>query len=127
MRGVPSDATALAMCKEQKLPVLVFDFKKSGNIRGVIEGKSIGEPGRTETLRVTPDPAAAIVPGPSDVPLPVRDSAPPSRPRGSWQYGRRQGRAVCSSCREIVRPGAWVTAAPGFGGTVRHVRCGGRR
>jgi uridylate kinase len=36
------DATALAMCKEQKLPVLVFDFKKSGNIRGVIEGKSIG-------------------------------------------------------------------------------------
>jgi uridylate kinase len=30
------------MCKEQKLPVLVFDFKKSGNIRGVIEGKSIG-------------------------------------------------------------------------------------
>jgi uridylate kinase len=36
------DATALAMCKEQKLPVLVFDFKKSGNIRAVVEGKSIG-------------------------------------------------------------------------------------
>lgn len=36
------DATALAMCKEQKLPVLVFDFKKPGNIRAVVEGKSIG-------------------------------------------------------------------------------------
>ncbi|MBX3351519.1 MAG: UMP kinase [Phycisphaeraceae bacterium] len=36
------DATALAMCKEQKLPVLVFDFKKKGNIRRVVEGESIG-------------------------------------------------------------------------------------
>lgn len=36
------DATALAMCKEQKIPVLVFDFKKKGNIRRVVEGESIG-------------------------------------------------------------------------------------
>ena len=36
------DMTALAMCQEQRIPVLVFDFKKPGNIRGVIEGKPIG-------------------------------------------------------------------------------------
>lgn len=36
------DMTALAMCQEQNLPVLVFDFKKKGNIRRVIEGEDIG-------------------------------------------------------------------------------------
>ena len=36
------DMTALAMCQEQNLPVLVFDFKKAGNIRRVIEGADIG-------------------------------------------------------------------------------------
>ncbi len=36
------DMTALTMCQEQKIPVLVFDFKRRGNIRGVIEGKEIG-------------------------------------------------------------------------------------
>ncbi len=32
------DMTALAMCQERKIPVLVFDFKKKGNIRRVIQG-----------------------------------------------------------------------------------------
>ncbi len=36
------DQTALAMCQEQKLPVIVFDFKKPGNIRRVIAGEDIG-------------------------------------------------------------------------------------
>jgi len=36
------DMTALAMCQERKIPVLVFDFKIPGNIRGVIEGEPIG-------------------------------------------------------------------------------------
>ncbi len=36
------DMTALAMCQERAIPVLVFDFKKPGNIRAVIEGKPIG-------------------------------------------------------------------------------------
>lgn len=44
------DMTALAMCQEQNIPVLVFDFKNPGNIRRVIEGDPIG------TL-VTRDPA----------------------------------------------------------------------
>ena len=33
------DLTALAMCEERGLPVLVFDFWEPGNIRRVIEGK----------------------------------------------------------------------------------------
>lgn len=36
------DMTALAMCQERDIPVLVFDFKISGNIRRVIEGEEIG-------------------------------------------------------------------------------------
>ena len=36
------DMTALAMCQEQNIPVLVFDFKQPGNIRRVIEGDPIG-------------------------------------------------------------------------------------
>ncbi len=36
------DMTALAMCQEQNIPVLVFDFKLQGNIRRVIEGDPIG-------------------------------------------------------------------------------------
>jgi uridylate kinase len=36
------DLTALAMCQERKLPVVVFDFKRAGNIRRVIEGDHVG-------------------------------------------------------------------------------------
>ena len=36
------DMTALTMCQEQGIPVLVFDFKNLGNIRKVIEGEEIG-------------------------------------------------------------------------------------
>jgi len=36
------DQTALTMCEERRIPVLVFDFKVKGNIRRVIEGDPIG-------------------------------------------------------------------------------------
>jgi len=36
------DMTALAMCQEHKIPVLVFDFKHKGNIRAVMQGKALG-------------------------------------------------------------------------------------
>lgn len=36
------DMTALAMCSEQKIPVIVFDFKKPGNITRVVRGERIG-------------------------------------------------------------------------------------
>lgn len=36
------DMTALAMCMENKLPVIVFDFKKAGNIKRVVEGEQVG-------------------------------------------------------------------------------------
>jgi uridylate kinase len=36
------DMTALAMCQEQDLPVVVFDFQKPGNIAAVIRGENIG-------------------------------------------------------------------------------------
>jgi len=36
------DLTALAMCMENHLPVIVFDFKVHGNIRRVVEGESLG-------------------------------------------------------------------------------------
>ena len=36
------DQTALAMCMEQELPVIVFDFMTEGNIRRVVEGETVG-------------------------------------------------------------------------------------
>jgi uridylate kinase len=36
------DLTALTMCMEQRLPVLVFEFKQPGNIRRVVSGEQIG-------------------------------------------------------------------------------------
>ena len=36
------DLTALTMCQERRLPVVVFDFKKPGNIRRVIGGENVG-------------------------------------------------------------------------------------
>ncbi|TVQ53288.1 MAG: UMP kinase [Phycisphaerales bacterium] len=36
------DLTALSMCMERNLPVIVFDFKKKGNIRRVVTGERVG-------------------------------------------------------------------------------------
>ena len=36
------DMTALAMCGENQIPVLIFDFKKRGNIQAVVRGERIG-------------------------------------------------------------------------------------
>jgi len=36
------DMTALAMCMENKLPVVVFNFKEHGNIRRVVAGEELG-------------------------------------------------------------------------------------
>lgn len=36
------DQAAIALCRENKLPIIVFDMKVPGNIRGVIAGESIG-------------------------------------------------------------------------------------
>jgi uridylate kinase len=36
------DLTAITMCKEHDLPILVFNFKKEGNIERAIEGEPIG-------------------------------------------------------------------------------------
>lgn len=36
------DLTALTMCMEHDMPIVVFDFKKPGNIRRVVSGEQIG-------------------------------------------------------------------------------------
>jgi uridylate kinase len=36
------DLTALSMCRERNIPLRVFDFKKPGNIRRVVQGEPIG-------------------------------------------------------------------------------------
>jgi len=36
------DMTAIAMCSEHKLPVVVFDFKQHGNIARAVRGEQIG-------------------------------------------------------------------------------------
>jgi uridylate kinase len=36
------DATAISLCMENELPILVFDFGQSGNIRRAVAGEPIG-------------------------------------------------------------------------------------
>lgn len=36
------DSTAIALCKENKLPIVVFSFLEKGNLKKVVMGKSIG-------------------------------------------------------------------------------------
>ena len=36
------DSTAVSLCRENNLPIIVFDLTMSGNIKGVIMGKKIG-------------------------------------------------------------------------------------
>lgn len=36
------DSTAIALCRENNLPIIVFDISKPGNIKGVIMGAKIG-------------------------------------------------------------------------------------
>ena len=36
------DATAIALCREHNVPILVFNFKHDGNIVQAVTGKSIG-------------------------------------------------------------------------------------
>ena len=36
------DLTAFTLCKENRLPVIVFDVHKAGNLRAIIEGKTVG-------------------------------------------------------------------------------------
>ncbi|HSJ50395.1 MAG TPA: UMP kinase [Actinomycetota bacterium] len=36
------DATAISLCMENKLPIIVFDFREPGNIRRAVSGERIG-------------------------------------------------------------------------------------
>ncbi len=36
------DATAFSLCRENRIPIVVFDFFQDGNIRAVMEGQSLG-------------------------------------------------------------------------------------
>ncbi|OFW78490.1 MAG: UMP kinase [Actinobacteria bacterium RBG_19FT_COMBO_70_19] len=36
------DATAISLCMENKLPIIVFDFRQTGNIRRAVSGEPIG-------------------------------------------------------------------------------------
>jgi uridylate kinase len=36
------DMTAFALCQENRLPIIVFDMNRHGNLLKVIEGEEIG-------------------------------------------------------------------------------------
>jgi uridylate kinase len=36
------DSTAISMCMDNRLPIIVFNLRKAGNIRGVVLGESVG-------------------------------------------------------------------------------------
>ena len=47
------DMAAISLCREAKMPILVFNFKREGNIERAIAGHVIG------TLVASPPPEAA--------------------------------------------------------------------
>jgi uridylate kinase len=36
------DATAIAFCRDHKIPIVVFDMSKPGSLRGILEGERVG-------------------------------------------------------------------------------------
>jgi uridylate kinase len=36
------DATAISLCRENGLPIIVFDFRMEGNIKRALQGEPIG-------------------------------------------------------------------------------------
>ena len=36
------DATAVSLCMDNRLPIIVFDFRSAGNIRRAVAGEPIG-------------------------------------------------------------------------------------
>ncbi|MCH8891432.1 MAG: UMP kinase, partial [Myxococcales bacterium] len=36
------DQTALALCRENRMPVVVFDMEEAGNLRKLAAGKAVG-------------------------------------------------------------------------------------
>ena len=36
------DATAISLCMDNKMPIVVFDLNKDGNIKRVVNGETVG-------------------------------------------------------------------------------------
>ena len=36
------DATAVTMCRDNHIPIVVFDLMERGNVRSILEGRQIG-------------------------------------------------------------------------------------
>jgi uridylate kinase len=36
------DGTAVALCKDNDLPIIVYDLKQKGNLRRIVTGEKIG-------------------------------------------------------------------------------------
>ena len=36
------DSTAITLCMDNDLPIVVFDLMGAGNVRGILEGRPIG-------------------------------------------------------------------------------------
>jgi len=36
------DMTAITLCQENKLPIIVFDMNKPGNFMKIVEGEKVG-------------------------------------------------------------------------------------
>ncbi|HJP16983.1 MAG TPA: UMP kinase, partial [Acidimicrobiales bacterium] len=38
----PMDSTAITLCMDNQLPIVMFDLMSSGNVRSILAGKSVG-------------------------------------------------------------------------------------
>ena len=47
------DATAVAQCMEHDLPILVFNYRKEGNIERAVQGEKVGTLISSQEQKVT--------------------------------------------------------------------------
>ena len=46
------DSTAISLCMDNKMPIMVFNMNQHGNIKRVVLGESVGSRGHFRTVRI---------------------------------------------------------------------------
>ena len=56
------DSTAITLCMDNDLPIVVFDLIEPGNVRSILEGEPIGTLVSVTSATPSPDVTAWVVP-----------------------------------------------------------------
>ena len=92
------DTTAISLCMDNHLPIIVYDLKRKGNLRRVVLGETDRDPGQGVAMPTQADGRRREEPHAAAPWTPCSASSGPCAPAGR--------RSRCST------PSAWTTTAP---------------